>query len=151
MQDHFLNTGPVPPQVERETTYTIIWTLVNSANPLSGGMAIGTLPLYVRWMGIVSPSYEDVVFIENTRTIRWALGDIGRGVGITDAPREIAFQVALLPSISQIKKSPVIVSRAEFSGLDQFTDSELKAVSRKVTTDLTTDPQYKRGDGKVVE
>ncbi len=147
----FTNVGPIPPRVEQDTTYTIIWTVVNTANPLAGTIATATLPPYVKWVGTVTPKSEDVVFIENNRTIRWSLGDVEIGAGITSSPREIAFQVMFTPSISHLQTIPTLVPNISLVADDQFADVPITAFSGNVTTNLTTDPQFNSINAKVQE
>ncbi|MCR4306501.1 MAG: hypothetical protein NUV42_00875, partial [Candidatus Yonathbacteria bacterium] len=54
----FINTGPIPPKAEVGTTYTIIWTVINSSNSVSGGQVNARIPAYVEWVGAVSPKNE---------------------------------------------------------------------------------------------
>jgi len=147
----FRNSGPLPPQAEEETTYTIIWTVTNSSNNISRGEVGATLPPYMRWIGKTTLPSGQISFNETDRTVRWRLGRIKAGVGIISSPREVAFQVALLPSVAQIGQMPTLISGAAFSGKDEFTDSTLRVSSRKLDTNLSTDPQFKFGEGKVVE
>src|SRR3989344_730523 len=51
----FKNSGLLPPKVNQETTYTVIWTMTNSSNNASGAIVRTTLPTYVKWLGVVSP------------------------------------------------------------------------------------------------
>lgn len=141
----FTNTGPLPPHVAEETTYTILWTVVNSANTITGSVVTATLPPAVRWVGATSPASEEISYNASGRVVRWSLGTIRPGAGISLPPKEVAFQVALLPSITDRDKISTLSSPAEFTGIDQFTLKELKSVSREATTELNTDPAYARG------
>jgi len=145
----FINNGPVPPKVDHETTYTIIWSLSNSLNDLSNVSVKAVLPTYVRWMGVVSPSGENVSYNSVGGEITWKVGDISGGTGYTSPVREMAFQIALTPSLSQIGQSPVIIEPLTVTGFDNFTRADVSYRGSSLTTNLSTDPQFNQGDGKV--
>jgi len=146
----FTNVGPIPPRVEKETTYTVLWTVINSSNVVRGAVVVATLPSYVRWVDAIYPQGEQVAFNATDRIVSWKLGDVAAGTGIIVAPREAAFQIALLPSLSHLDQTPLLVSGALFEGTDSFTGVRLSAQGRAVDTKLDTDPQFKTGDDKVV-
>lgn len=143
------NTGPLPPVAETETTYTIIWTAVNSSNNLSGATVNTILPNYVRFVGAVSPSSESVVYNERDRSVSWNIGVVRGGVGVSSPPREVAFQVAFLPSVSHVGRVIELIGVAIFSAHDEFSDVDITSSSKTVTTNLTTDPQFKAGQSIV--
>ncbi|OGD70791.1 hypothetical protein A3I18_01455 [Candidatus Campbellbacteria bacterium RIFCSPLOWO2_02_FULL_35_11] len=147
----FTNTGPLPPQVEKETTYTITWSVTNSMNDVDGVRVISSLPPYVRWMGVVSPSSEKISYNPVGGEIIWNVGDVKSGVGIKTAPREVSFQVALLPSITQANTVPNLTSEVKISGTDSFTNQILQSTEREVTTMINTDPGFTATKAVVAE
>lgn len=147
----FENSGPMPPEADEETTYTIIWSIANSSNNVDDVAVSATLPSYVRWVGAVDPSGDAVSFSPIGGQVLWNVGAVSRGVGITGPPREVAFQVALLPSISQIGSTPTLVNEARLSGDDAFTGASVGAVADALTTRLTTDPEFEESEGRVAE
>jgi len=128
-------SGPLPPQAEKETSYTINWKLKNSSNKLTNGKMVATLPNYVSWNNIVSPSSEKVSFDPVSRQVTWNVGSVSEHTGYTLADREISFQVILLPSISQIGQSPVLVTNPTFTAIDTFTDKSISAPKGSQTTE----------------
>jgi len=146
----FLNNGPMPPQAEKETTYTIIWTIINTTNAISDTSVVATLPSYVRWMNVISPASEKIVFNPIGGKIRWDVGDVAPGSGTIGSQKEVAFQIALLPSISQITEVPILVNEQTASGFDQFTRTKLTKVKSALTTKLSTDPGFRSGGENVV-
>lgn len=136
----FVNTGAMPPKAEQETTYTIEWSLSNSSNRIEDVVVFATLPSYVRWTGQVSPSSEEVTFNPNNSIVTWRAGDIAPHIGFTSVPRKVAFQIALLPSISQIGSQPVIINEQTVEGFDQFALRELTSSKRALKTRLLSDP-----------
>ncbi len=147
----FANAGPIPPKAETETTYTVFWTIVNTANDLRDVVVEARLPAYMRWAGVVSPSNEKIVYDPDSRVVTWKAGDVLAWRGIASLPHEAAFQVGFLPSVSQIGGAPVIIEEAVFSGTDEFTNAVLSDRSPAVTTELTTDSKFQAGNGAVAQ
>ena len=146
----FSNTGPIPPKVENETTYTVTWTVANSSNTIGGGIAEATLPNYVSWKGKVSPGSENVTFDELSRTVKWDLGDIQKGVGYTSGHRSVSFQVGFVPSVSQVGTAPTVLNKTTLTGKDKFTGENLSATRNALTTSLYTDTGVADTGGKVI-
>ena len=83
--------------------------------------------------------------------IVWSPGALRPGTGIRGAPREVSFQVALVPSANQIGSAVTLVNGARFIGRDSFADVAVSADAPAVTTKFSTDPQFEEGQDKVVE
>lgn len=147
----FLNKGPVPPKVEQETTYTITWSLSNSSNNVVKGVVHSSLPSWMRFVGPVSPTDEDLSYNPVTKDITWNVGNISKGVGITSASREVSFQVAITPSLSQVGTSPVIINDAVLTGHDDFANVDVKVNKPVLYTRLTSDASLPLGGERVVE
>jgi hypothetical protein len=142
----FTNTGPIPPRADQETSYTILWTVTNSHNTVSDAAITAVLPSYVRFMGVVSPSGERVTFNDLGGRITWNAGSLEPG-----EKKDVAFQVALLPSLSQVGRAPILVEEQRVRGLDRFTNTEVGSTHPALTTQLSTDPQFDAGGDRVVE
>ncbi len=147
----FQNTGPMPPQVGKETTYTIVWTAVNSSNHISRATVKAVLPLYVTWKGAHAPAGERITFNELSREVVWDMGRLEAGSGITLPPREVSFQVGFIPSVSQRDQSPTIAGESTFAGVDEFTGTAIRLFGNARTISLHTDPNFVFTHGKVVE
>lgn len=147
----FVNSGPIPPQVEKETTYTIIWSIVNTSNSLNNTQVRAVLPVYMKWYGSVAPSGENVVYDRNTNSIVWSPGNIPAGTGIGGKPpREVAFQVVFTPSLSQVKTAPSLLTQTMLTGDDAFSGVSIKQNKNDITTRLGTDPRAETGTDLVV-
>jgi len=136
----FTNTGPLTPRVEQETTYTIIWTATNSSNNISSGQVRTTLPPNVKWLGSSSPEGENITYNDASGEVLWSLGEVASGVGETLPVREVAFQVVLLPSLSQKGALPRLTSQTIIIGEDTFTGTTLTETKKSLNTSLSTDP-----------
>ena len=146
-----MNRGPIPPRVEKETTFTIVWSLSNSANNISKGVIRSSLPSWMRFVGPASPSTEDLTFNASTKEIIWNIGRIARGTGLTEAGRSVSFQVVFTPSLSQLGTTPVIINDAFLTGHDDFATVDVRANRPYLRTTLDNDPAFPSGGGVVAE
>jgi len=147
----FTNTGPIPPQVEKETTYTIVWSISNTANNISGALVRSTLPTWVRFVGQTSPPSEDLSYNATTREITWNVGGILKGTGITEQKKEVSFQIGFTPSLSQVDKIPKIINETILTGHDDFANVDVKVNKTFLDTNLRDDAAFPGNGGKVVE
>jgi len=95
----------------------------------------------VKWARQVSPLNENVIYNPNTNEVIWSAGDIPAGVGISRPPKEVAFQVILSPSLSQVEQEPRLVTNIYFTAVDTFTNEQLREEKGSVSTNLPTDPK----------
>ncbi len=132
----FGNSGPVPPRADQATTYTIVWSARNGGNTIADGIVSAILPSYVSYTGLTagpgSFSYDG-----GSRMVSWDIGDIAQGGNAHGA-----FQVSIVPSISQKGKAPALTSAASFSGYDRFAGVQIKASADPSTTETKDDPGY---------
>lgn len=130
----FANQGPIPPTANKNTTYTIIWSLTNTLNTVSDVKVRASLPTYVSWVGMVSPSSESVTYDPLSNEVIWNVGDLKAATGFSGQPREAAFQLSVVPSLSQIGEAPSIIGPASVTGIDRFTQSTIRASMRNINT-----------------
>lgn len=147
----FKNTGPMPPKAEQETSYTITWTLSNTSNTISKAQVKATLPSWVRYVGQASPASESLVYNSAAREVVWNAGTIQKGAGITGASKEVSFQVALTPSISQVGEAPVLVNSSVLTGHDDFANVGIEVKRSAITTRISNDPLFLPENSRVVE
>jgi hypothetical protein len=147
----FANTGPIPPKVEKETTYTIVWILSNTANNISRTVVRSKLPSWVKFVGPISPPSEDLTYNPSTKEIIWNVGGVPRGTGITEKEREVSFQISLTPSLSQVGKMPTLINEAILTGHDDFAKVDVMVNKTSLNTFLLDDPSFPSGGGSVIE
>jgi hypothetical protein len=150
-QGGITNSGPIPPQVEKETTYTIVWTVTNTSNNITGAKVTATLPPYVSWTGVTIPADANISYNPTGGEIAWFVGTIPRNADIGSGAKQVAFQIKLKPSANQIGTSPDLISTAEITGLDSFTGATIKTAAGTVNTRISGDLIYKTGDETVRE
>ena len=151
----FVNAGPLPPRVDQKTTYTVVWSLLNSSNDLNDGRVQATLPPNVEWLGVFTPANEATQFVKTAGgggEVIWEPGRVAAGTGVGLAAREISFQIALTPNLDQVGEAARLSSAPELSATDSFTGKKISGNLRQdLTTALTSDPNFKYGDEKVIE
>lgn len=147
----FANTGPIPPEVGKETTYTIVWSLSNSSNSIVKGIVRSSLPSWIRFAGPISPANEDLTYNSSTRELVWNVGNINKGVGITSASREVSFRIAFSPSLSQINTSPIIINNALLTGYDDFANVDIRVNKPVLYTNLKNDSSFPVNGALVIE
>jgi hypothetical protein len=137
----FPNTGPWPPTSGTPTTYTVMLSASNGANPVGGAAATMTVPSYVTFTGQTNGG---VIYNDATRTITWSIGDMS-----PNASKQTAFQISFLPSVSQKGQSPALVSPQTLTGTDRFTQTTINTSAPALSTQTKTDPAYAAFDGTV--
>lgn len=147
----FGSSGPMPPKANTETTYALVFSLTNTTNRIEDGVLTATLPPYVRWVGIYSPSSEDISFNQNDSTMTWRVGDVEPGVGVNGAvPRQAAIAIGFTPSTSQIGQQPLLIRDVTFKGKDSATGATVTRVADEVSTNISGDPGFTAANANVV-
>ena len=144
----FGSSGPFPPEVGKETLFTIHWQITNSGNDMSGVKIIGILPTGVNWKNIVSvgSGQPEPTFNTNTSEVIWNLGVLPQGVGVTGAKYEASFQIIIKPSTNQKGSAVPLIKDSKLSGVDTFTKQSIIVPTRDISTD---DPVDRPGEGQV--
>lgn len=139
------NTGPWPPEPNKETTYTVQFTISNSYNPAAGVKVTAALPTYVRYTGKVVPNDGSLSYNETNGVVTWNVGDVEAGT----AAKTISFQVGLTPSVSQSGSPVTLVDTQTVTGTDRFTQKQIQGTVGRITTEITSDPAYASDKGIV--
>lgn len=145
----FENTGPIPPEPEKPTTYTVLVSLKNSYNLVKDAVYTATLPQYVTWLGQTYPNGSGVSYNADKRQITWQVGDIQPGTGYSASAKEFAYQVSFLPSIGQVGTTPEIILEQKILGKDNFTGQVIETTVAPLDIKTETEPGFEYGDDKV--
>jgi hypothetical protein len=143
------NFGPIPPEAEEETSYTVAWALSNTANEVGGARVTAKLPPNVEWTGNTFPADESISYIPSERQVVWEAGNVSSGTDPAGSPREVFFQVVITPSANQAGSAPAVVGATAASGRDQYTGIAVSSNSSSLNTVFGTDSSYDDGDGRV--
>ena len=121
----FKNEGPFPPEVGKETQYTVVWTAKNYFNDISNATIKAFLPTGVRWTGKIFPENENISFNTRTNEIVWNIGKVPAGTGILSPPKRCEFQIAVTPQPNQQNRNIPLLGETIFSSKDDFTLSNI--------------------------
>lgn len=126
------NSGPNPPVLGQETTYTIHYLITNTYNEISDVKITSSLPTGARWTGKIFPETENISFNERTNSLSWDAGNLKNAVGILEPKKEVSFQVAVTPQINQIGAKIILSNAAVLKAKDKFTNQDIGAKSSEV-------------------
>jgi hypothetical protein len=145
------NIGPIPPRVDQETTYTIVWSFTNTTNEIKDMEIFTTLPSNVRFVGVIDPTNEDLIHSPVGGRVVWSISRLPAGLGIALPTREVAFQVALTPGLTQAGQSPTITNPTAYEGVDSFSGALKSGGAPILNTRFNSEAQYKRDDEIVLK
>ena len=83
--------------------------------------------------------------------IIWNIGKVPALAGFSGPAREVSFQIAVLPSVTHIGSSPLVMTDIKVVGDDDWTSEKLNSNVNDLTTDLRDDSRAKYSDGVVVK
>jgi len=141
----FSNTGPVPPMIGQQTTYTIHWTLDDTSNDVVNAKVTGFLPPGVTWTGntLVNANQLAVAYDPGTGKVTWNVTVIPAGTGFVLPKYQAIFQVAITPSSAQQGSSVELIRQSEVEGQDGFTKEKIERFTFPLTTDNIVDQKGK--------
>lgn len=142
-------SGPLPPEVGKETTYTIVWSLKNVSNALEDVTVKAFLPSYARWKGVVSPGSALVSYAESRSEITWRAGSVVAGTGFSRPAQEVAFQIGFIPTSFHKEGDAELISQATAQGTDVFAGVFLSSTARAVTSAIPDDTKLTSEQRKV--
>lgn len=133
------NSGPIPPKVGEETSYTIHWKVLNVSNDVSDAKVVSSLPSGVKWKGKTSPDNEKIEYNERTNEVVWEIGKMENGTGILDSAKEAVFQISITPQPNQVNQIVKLLNTSTLEAKDLFTSEILKVQTQEKDTQLYED------------
>ena len=138
-------SGPVPPKVGQTTTYLVALVAEAGTNDMTNAVVKTSLPTHMNWLndysGLGSVDYNPV-----SKELRWDVGDIeGKG------KKELIFSLSILPSLSQVGITPVLINGITMQAVDRFTGTTLTADSGLMYIELGEEAGYEPGNGAVTQ
>lgn len=143
--DGIENSGPVPPEVGKTTTYVINWQIKNYLNDIKNIKVKATLPQNVGISDNIFPENQayNFSFDSASREIVWSAGSLSAG-----GQTSLSFQIALTSSDSQRGSLADLIGQATIFAEDQFTGITSQSTASAVKTNLPDD-QQNSGKGTV--
>lgn len=136
-------SGPIPPVAEVQSRYQVSFRIEAGGNDLENGRMTTSFPGYVQWFNITSGD-GSIQFNPTSRQLVWNVGSVDGN----DAA-QINMTVGILPSISQVGTTPVLVNEQSFTATDSFSGGNLRAEFDTLTTELSREAGYQEGNGLV--
>ena len=138
--DHEMtNSGPIPPQVGKETTFTMRLKVQNISNDITSAKVVAILAPGVEWKNNFLPKDASIDYNSRTNEMTWNIGSLPAGVGVITDPKELAFQIAINPSSELVGNYVPLLKSTVFSADDVFTGQKLEAKLGEKNTLLTED------------
>lgn len=139
------NTGPIPPVVGYETTYTLNLRVASTINAVENARAVLSMPGQVRYLKTFKNDQGSVLYNDRTGEISWNIGTIDsgatNGVGLS-------IQIGFLPDPSLGGKDEArLVNSVTITGKDVWTGNNLEGGFLPMTTNLKDDAQLQSLDG----
>ena len=147
----FANTGPIPPKVGEETSYTVVFSIINTQNPLADAKLTAKLGTGVEWVGGPTLGSESITYDSLSKVVTWDLDRLSAVSESSPGTREVFFQISLKPSLGQIGTAPTLVNSILFSGRDTTTGGIVNVNNPPLSTSLPSDPAFIQGDDVVIK
>lgn len=116
------SSGPNPPQVNQETTYTVRLRLGSTLNDTSRTKVEAVIPDGVRYTGKEYHTLGDVHVNERTGLISWEISLLPAGTGRIAPPAELHVQLAVRPGEDKGGNNIQLLRSLTVSGIDEFVD-----------------------------
>jgi hypothetical protein len=133
------NSGPIPPKVSEESTYTMHFIASNVSNDIEGAKVEVVLPTSVSMTGKIFPEGSPLSYNERTNSVVWTIGNLPAGAGIVSPAKEVAFQIKIKPSIDQVGNEAPLLKESTFSARDLFTGESISVTVAEKNTHLSED------------
>lgn len=121
------STGPNPPVVGQETTYTVRLRLGSSLNDMGEVTVRAVVPDGVRATGKTYKTSGEATFNDRAQEMVWQLPLVTGGTGRLSPAEELQFQVAVTPGAHQKNQQVPLLKSVSVTGVDQFTDTTVES------------------------
>ncbi len=124
----FENSGPIPLEIGKETTFSIHFSLMNTSNDLKNVIVTALLPAGIVWKDkTASVKMGEYEFNSRTNELKWIVGNLDAGVGFISPVKTFSFQIGVIPSKNQLDGTNVkLLNELKLTALDTFTGVEIK-------------------------
>ncbi len=139
----FKDSGAVPPVAGLATTYTVTLVATAGINDMAGAVVITSLPQYVSWLDATEGDGK-VEFNPVSKQIRWNVGDVS-----AKSSKKLSFQVSLLPSVTQVGRTAVVIGPQELKATDRFTGVNLRAQQNELYNELSSELGFIKDNGVI--
>lgn len=136
--DGYGNTGPMPPAVGQETTYTLSLRAQSTMNAIEDARVVISVPGQVQYLKTHAVSQGSIVYNDRTGEIFWNIGTLASGKEKMVAS---AIQIGFTPDPSQANDEAKLVNSSTLSGKDIWSGEAVEHVLPPKMTNLGEDAQ----------
>jgi hypothetical protein len=124
----FRNSGPYPPRVGEESTFTVHWQAKSLASAFRNVTISAPLPSGVEWAGqtYINGPFGELWYEEATRRVTWFLPDLKANQGLLSTVPVAVFQLRARPSPAQRGSQLPLLLETVLAGEDVFTATEYR-------------------------
>lgn len=140
------SSGPLPPKVGEQTTYTVRFRLGTTLNDVGDVRVVAVLPDGVAYTGKTYLTTGGVEYNERTGEVTWKIPLLEALTGRTTPPAELHVQVAVTPGENTKGKEIQLLNVINVEGMDEFVD---QIVKNEITDRFPTTDTAAPGKGKV--
>lgn len=135
------SSGPIPPKVGEQTTYTLRTRIGSSLNDIENTKIVLILPDGVSYTGQSYKTVGEIDYNDRTNTMTWTIPLLEGLVGRAVPAHELNMQVAITPGENVRGQVVKFVQSLEATGTDSFTDTPTKASITESPTTRSASPQ----------
>ncbi len=135
------STGPIPPRVGEQTTYTLRTRIGSSLNDIENTQIVIVLPDGVSYTNQFYKTAGDIDFNARTNTMTWTIPLLEGLVGRAVPSHELNMQVAITPGGNVRGQVVPFVKSIQVRGTDSFTDVLTQASLTEFPNTRSASPQ----------
>lgn len=127
-------SGPVPPVIKKQTTYTLQWEIKNTYNNIKEVTIEASLPENVEWTGEYLPKEANVNYNSLKNKLTLHIQKVPYGTGYISSPARLFFQVTVTPQPAHYGKQILLLGPSQFTGQDTFTGKNINIKAKAIKT-----------------
>jgi hypothetical protein len=139
-----VGSGPLPPEVGKETHYRLVWQLTNSYHELTNIKVRASLPDNIRFEGQKAIEAGTLSFDPQTRNIIWEINRFPLSV----KKLKVEFEVSTIPTEADRGKIILLLSDSQGEALDTALQTSIVVQAKALTSNLEHD-KFAEGQGVV--
>lgn len=144
--DKINDSGPLPPEVDKTTTFVARTTVKNTGNDLTQAKVVFVLPGFMKYTGVINPANEALSYNSRTDEVTWDIGTLGAG-----QEKTVRFQLGFTPTQSQAGTYYDLLGQAVLTGTDSFTKQPIEMKIPGGNIDIEKSDSVPGGANKVKE
>ncbi|OGY33642.1 MAG: hypothetical protein A3D99_03795 [Candidatus Andersenbacteria bacterium RIFCSPHIGHO2_12_FULL_45_11] len=128
------STGPLPPKVGEQTTYTLRTRIGSTLNDVESMKIVIVLPDGVAYTNKMYKTIGEADFNDRTNTMTWTMPLMEGLTGRATPPQELDMQIAITPGENVRGQEVRLMQSIKATGTDSFTDGVVEATITEYPT-----------------